>query len=273
MSEMLITCFADEISHDLDEQMDVLEQEGVKHMELRNLWGKNVLELTDGELKTIGTALAGRGFAVSSIGSPLGKYPVEAPFQPQLDGLKRAVAAAHAMQTPYIRIFSFHPPERGWDHAAVEEVLRRIEQFTKLAEENRVVLILENDNTLYGDHHEKCLQLLRHCPSPSLRMAFDPGNFVRNGVKPMTEAYPLVEGYVDYIHVKDARQDMFVPAGEGEGEMAELISALKARSFSGFLSVEPHLKDYLPHSSDPKRVVAAIRALKRLLAQAEASWR
>lgn len=40
MLKAKITCFADEISQDLEEQLDVLQQEGISHIELRNVWGK-----------------------------------------------------------------------------------------------------------------------------------------------------------------------------------------------------------------------------------------
>ncbi|KRF03286.1 hypothetical protein ASG89_22760 [Paenibacillus sp. Soil766] len=94
MPSVKITCFADEISHDLVEQMDVLQQEGITHLELRNVWGKNVLDLSDEELKKVREAAEARGFAISSIGSPLGKYPVVNDFAPQLEGLQRGIRAA-----------------------------------------------------------------------------------------------------------------------------------------------------------------------------------
>ncbi|MFD2611643.1 sugar phosphate isomerase/epimerase family protein [Paenibacillus gansuensis] len=267
-----ITCFADEISHDLDEQMDVLEAQGVKHLELRGLWGKNVLELTPEELDRIRYSLRQRGFAVSSIGSPIGKYPLADEFQPQLEALETAINAANALETPYIRIFSFHPPEGANLDECRTESLWRMESLVKLAEQHKMVLLLENDSNLYGSAPERCLELLRHCASPSLRMAFDPGNFVRAGSQPMTEAYPLLKEYVDYIHVKDSTEVSWVPAGSGLGQLPELLTALKDREYHGYLSVEPHLHQYLPHSSNPKRVVTAIRALQQLLKNENIDW-
>jgi sugar phosphate isomerase/epimerase len=273
MTNVLLTCFADEISHDLEEQMDVLEQEGLKHLELRGLWNKNVLELTRQELETIQASVRKRGFAVSSIGSPIGKYPVKDDFAPQLEAMQRAIDAAHLLETPYIRIFSYQPPEdEGLDNCR-DEVLYRMEKLTELAEKHKVILLLENDGGLYASTPEQCLEIFRHCSSPSLRMAFDPGNFIIGNVKPMTEAYPLLKNEVEYIHVKDAASNTFLPAGHGDGEIGELLKALKERDFTGFLSVEPHLHNHMPFSSNPKRVVTAIRALKEQLAQADMAWK
>lgn len=272
MARPKITCFADEISHDLDEQMDVLEAEGVKYLEVRGLWGKNVLALTSEELNQIRTSLRQRGFGVSSIGSPIGKYPLADEFQPQLEALQTAINAAHALETPYIRIFSFHPPEGAHLDECRPEVLWRMERLVKLAEQHKKVLILENDGNLYGSSPERCLELLRHCASPSLRMAFDPGNFVRAGSQPMNDAYPLLNEYVDYVHVKDSSESSWVPAGAGLGQLPELLTALKDREYHGYLSVEPHLGQYLPHASGPKRVVTAIRALQQLLKNTNMDW-
>ncbi|BFT73821.1 sugar phosphate isomerase/epimerase family protein [Paenibacillus sp. P36] len=274
MLKAKITCFADEISQDLEEQLDVLQQEGVSYIELRNVWGKNVLELNDEELSSIRQILKERGFQVSSIASPIGKYPVAEEFGPQVEAVQKAIHAAHVLGTPYIRIFSYHPPENADLDTCRDEVLRRMKQLTEIAEQNNVVLILENDNNLYGTSDERCLEILQHCASDSLRMAFDPGNFVKNDIKPMQDAYPKLQTYTDYIHIKDATFEpkLFVPAGAGDGEVDALLLSLKERGYDGFLSVEPHLQHYMPHASNPKRVVTAVRALKQLLERAEYQW-
>ena len=48
---------------------------------------------------------------------------------------------------------------------------------------------------------------------------------------------------MEYVHVKDALagSGTVVPAGEGDGEIHETISALNSSGFDGFLSLEPHL--------------------------------
>ncbi|OCT15277.1 hypothetical protein A8709_14355 [Paenibacillus pectinilyticus] len=274
MSKVKITCFADEISGDLEEQLDVLALEGLAHIEIRNVWGKNVLDLTEAELQSIRELIDQRDFAVSSVASPIGKYPIVAEFAPQLDALHLAIRAAKVLGTPFIRIFSYQPPEKGDLDVIREEVMSRMKQLTVIAEQNKVILILENDNHLYGSKDERLLDILQHCSSDSMRLAFDPGNFVMNNVKPVDEAYPKLDRYLAYVHIKDAKSEtsQFVPAGVGEGQLDRLLIKLRESGYAGFLSVEPHLHHYLPHASNPKRVVTAVRALKDLLARAEMAW-
>ncbi|QHW30537.1 sugar phosphate isomerase/epimerase [Paenibacillus rhizovicinus] len=274
MAAVKLTCFADEISHDLEEQLDVLQQEGLRHIEVRGVWGKNVLDLTGEELRQIRAMTKERGFGISSIASPIGKYALQDDFAPQIESLHRAIAAAHALETPYIRVFSYYLPENASLDDCRDEVLSRMKQLADIAAQHHVTLILENDDHLYGAKDDRCLDILQHCASDSLRLALDPGNFVINGVKPMTDAYPKLQSYAAYIHVKDATAEprRFVPAGEGDGQIDRLLPALREREYAGFLSVEPHLHDYMPHASNPKRVVTAVRALKRLLEQADMAW-
>lgn len=271
---LVLTGFADEISDDLEEQLDVLASEGISYLELRSAFGKNVLELTDEELIRLKSALSQKGIRVSSIGSPIGKYPVQDPFTPEMEKMKRASDIAKQLDARYIRVFSYYIPENEDPENYRGEVLSRMKMLTKRAEEEQLTLVLENESGVYGNTDERCLSILQHCDSPCLRLAFDPGNFVMNRVMPMSEAYPLLSAYLQYVHIKDADQQarMFVPAGEGDGEFPAFVKALKERSFSGFLSIEPHLHRAFPEQEGPERFKIAAQALKRLLLNEGLAW-
>jgi sugar phosphate isomerase/epimerase len=271
-----LTGFADEISPELDVQLDVLESEGIHHLEFRGVWGKNVLSLSDEEVARVKETLDRRGFRVSSIGSPIGKIGIQDDFETHLERFRRALQLADIFQAPYIRLFSFFIPQE--DHPADhrDEVMRRMKALVQEAKHSAVVLLHENEKDIYGDNGERCLELMQECGSPRLRTAFDPANFVQCGVRPMTDAYPLLAPYIEYIHVKDAlfENGKVVPAGEGDGEWPQLIEQLKQTGFSGFMSLEPHLQtaEQFQGFSGPERFVAAVRALKGLLQNAGLSW-
>jgi len=270
---MTLTCFADEISMDLSEQLEVMADLGLRHIELRNIWGKNVLALNDEDKARAKSILDEKGFRISSIGSPIGKYNITDPFDPQIEAMHDAVAAAHYFGAKYIRVFSYFIPEGAYEQYR-EEVLYRMNALTRLAEQGNVVLIIENESGVYGDLPERCLTILQSCGSEHAKLALDLGNFVNHDVKPASEAYPLLSAYVDYIHVKDASRNprMFVPAGAGEGEFPAFLAALKEDGYTGFLSVEPHLHAYLPAATDSQRVIAAVQALTALLHEAGIAW-
>jgi len=60
------------------------------------------------------------------------------------------------------------------------------------------------------------------------------------------EAYDLLKDYVEYVHIKDALWEsrMVVPAGMGDGNVEAILGKLKAAGYTGFLSLEPHLKKF-----------------------------
>src|SRR5205807_3324282 len=85
-----LSAFADEISPDPQEQIDVLARCGVKHIELRSILKTNVLDLTDLQVQELKALLGKHGFRLSAIGSPVGKIRIDQPFEPHLKRFERA---------------------------------------------------------------------------------------------------------------------------------------------------------------------------------------
>ena len=271
-----LSAFADEISPDLDEQLETLAAESIRHLAFRGVWKKNVLDLSDTEIETVRAALARAGIAVSSIGSPIGKIPIGDDFAPHLARFQRAIQVAHALEAPFIRIFSFFMPA-GQDPARYRgEVLDRMEQLVRAGEGSGVALVHENEKEIYGDTPARCLDILTQIDSPTLRAAWDPANFVQCGVRPHSEGYAALRPYIAYVHVKDALlgSGQVVPAGHGDGELRETLAALRASGFDGFFSLEPHLASAGKFSgfSGPDLFRTAAGAFKDLLREQAIEW-
>src|SRR6476661_1774751 len=189
-----LSAFADEISPDPREQVAVLKGCGVFHIEFRSIHKTNVLALSDDQVREFKKLLDGEGFGLSAIGSPVGKVAVDAPFEPHLDKLKRAIELCGVFGTPNIRIFSYYPPgndpkfdPKDWP-AHREEVMRRMRVKAELAAKSGVMLFHENEHRIYGDSPDRVLDLLATVNSPSLRAAYDAANYVFCG-------YDSVEGW------------------------------------------------------------------------------
>ncbi len=264
-----LTGFGDEISPDLTTQLEVMESVGIKHLELRGVKGKNILELNSEEIEEARQILKEKAFKISAIGSPVGKIEITGDFSLDLERLKKAISLARAFKTKYIRIFSYYLPEGENRLSYGKEVIRRVEEMARVAEKEKIVLVLENEDDVYGDIPERCLEILENIDSPYLRSTFDPANFIIAGVKPYREAFPKMINYVEYLHVKDARfsDKTITPAGEGDGEIKEILKELKKRNFDGFLSLEPHLaiSGKMSGFSGAKLFKKAARALKKIL--------
>lgn len=268
--------FGDEISPQLVEQLDVLESEGIRYLELRGAWGKGVLDLDDGEIATIRGELEARGMGLSAIASPIGKIRLDEPFEAHLEKFKRALELAEFFGCEYIRLFSFYPPrgEKAADHR--DEVFERMWALDEVARGHPVKLAHENERAIYGDVPERCRDLLTTLPSERWVAVFDPANFVMDRVKPFDDAYPLLEEFIAYCHIKDATFDppSIWPAGEGDGQVPEVLNALKQKGVSCFLSLEPHLSmaGQFGGFTGPELFRKASNALKKVLTEIGAEW-
>lgn len=133
-----------------------------------------------------------------------------------------------------------------------------------------IILLHENEKFIYGDNIERCLDIITSCNSPNLKLVFDPANFVQCGVKPYTDAYPLLEPYIYYVHIKDAtyRNGSIVPPGQGDGEIPDLLNSLLKKGYESFFSLEPHLKkaDAFKGFSGPELFRYAATSFKELVA-------
>jgi sugar phosphate isomerase/epimerase len=270
-----LTGFADEISSDLNEQLDCLESESIRFLEFRGVWGKNVLKLDDAELKRVKDELTRRGIGVSSIGSPIGKIQITDPFAPHLNDFEHAIQVADFFNTKFIRIFSFFIPEGEDPSVYRNEVMERLQALTRRAEQAGVILLHENEKHIFGDTGERCLDIFNTCKSHYLRSAYDPANFVQSGVKAFEEAYPILKPYIEYVHIKDAASNgQVTPAGQGDGRVQDALADLKSSGYQGFLSIEPHLKSAgkFEGFSGPELFKEATQALKTILRDLNWEW-
>ena len=235
--------FIDEISPDFTEQCRVASGLGLTHVEVRSAWGVNILDLKPEQLTVMKETLAGHDLAVSSIGSPIGKIFIDEDFPPHLDRMRHAAEVARLFDAPYIRIFSFflRPGANPADHR--DEVIDRMRALARVAEEADVILLHENEKDIYGDVPSRCLDIVRSVGSPHLRLAWDPANFVQVGVRPYTDGYATLRPHLEYVQIKDAlaADGTVVTAGNGDGEVARTVRALRHDGFDGFFSLEPHL--------------------------------
>ncbi|WP_114575906.1 sugar phosphate isomerase/epimerase [Saliphagus sp. LR7] len=241
---VVLSGFADEIAESFDEQLEVLEREGIGALDLRTVDGSGVLDLSDEEVEDVRERLDRAGVAVSSIGSPIGKIPITDDFEPHFEEFERAIELAGAFDADYVRLFSYYIPEGDEPETHREEVLRRMERKAARAEEAGVVLVHENEKRIYGDTPGRCRDVFESVDSPALRAAFDPANFLEIGVSPYPEALLDLIEYVEQLHVKDCvygEEGAIRVAGEGDGSFSETVAALDRRGWEGYASLEPHL--------------------------------
>lgn len=263
-----LCAFADEISTDLDDQVDVLLDEGIRAIELRSMWNVNVLDLDDQQVESIGRQLRDAGIEIACIGSPIGKVRISsAAAEP--DRLRRAVEIAERSGAQLIRVFSFYPDSDSSTEGDFEaRVLDAMEPLVHLARESGITLVHENEKDIFGDTIARCGRLLERFSDGGLKAAFDPANFIQCDQTPYPDAYDALHPWIAHVHVKDAlAEGTVVPAGDGVARWPALMQRLRDDGYDGFLSLEPHLAQAgtLGGFSGADRFRHATRALKRML--------
>ena len=271
-----LSAFADEISPEPQQQIDVLTACGIKHIEFRSILNTNVLALSDLQIQEFKSLLDKHGMRLSAIGSPIGKIRIDEPFAPHQEKLRRAIELCRVFGTPNIRIFSYYPAEKGDWPQWRDEVMSRLSQHCELAEKAKVRLVHENEHRIYGDDPARVvdvMQTLRKRFGPAVIGAvYDPANYVFCGFDPWL-GWEMTKQYTVHFHIKDwktgARHGS-IP-GEGEGQIPRVLADAVAMKFDGFATMEPHLLGGGPTGGQtgPELFPKAVAAFKKLLAEAE----
>ena len=242
MARFIFSAFSDEASKLINEQIEACKANGITHMELRGVNGKNISDFTVDEAKELKKTLDAAGMQVSSIGSHYGKISITDDFEEHFEAFKNTVKVAQILETEYIRMFSFYFSEDESYEEYKDEVFARIEKMADYAKQNGILCCHENEKGIYGDIPERCLEILTRFEG-KLGGIFDPANFIQCGADTLA-GYEMLEPYIEYMHIKDAvmKTGFVVPAGEGDGNVEEIMRRFAKKDGARILSVEPHLK-------------------------------
>ncbi len=241
------SAFADEISTDFDEQVQFLVNQNINYIEIRFVNKKNIVDLTKSERNEVYKKLTDNRLQLSAVASPIGKINIDKPFQPHFDKFKYAAEIAHELKAPFLRVFSYYPPEGESIDNYKDEVLIRMAKKADFLKGTNLILVHENESHIFGHNAQNCVEIIKHVNSPNLKLAYDPANFVwgDNIVNNIEVCWPLMKPYVVHIHIKDWKlgsKDIGCLPGEGNGQIPELLAELAKDNYEGFITLEPHLK-------------------------------
>jgi sugar phosphate isomerase/epimerase len=128
---------------------------------------------------------------------------------------------------------------------APEEVLNILCKAAERAEGAGIQLVLENEDGFWADTGARTAELIRAVNQPALAVNWDPGNAFSAGDEPYPEGYRHVAGLVCHVHFKDARRARNGSVQQvvgGDIDWAGQIRALAADEYTGFVSVETHMR-------------------------------
>lgn len=233
---------------------------GMTGAELRVLWGKNIMDLSDAEMARLKDLLNGFGIEAISIASPILKCvlpnapEIDTRFQQDIFNSKhtfddqpalaeRAFRIAKFFGARIIRVFSYW---RTVDpDACFEAVCTAMRDLAAKAEKEDLIIGIENEhacNIATAKEAAKLLDAVRH---PNLQLVWDPANALVSGESPYPGGYALLpKDRIAHVHVKDCHMDghkpVWGPVGTRQVDWKGQVAALAADGYTGWLSLETH---------------------------------
>lgn len=251
----------DEITENFEEALDFISHYDLGYAELRDLWRKNIMNSSQADLDKAKGLIEKHQLKVTDIGSPIFKYNL--PQMPARKGEKRdtfradfteqdsdrllheSFKLARFFGTSKVRIFSYwrvEEPEKAYPY-----VRDRLAKAAKLAGQNDIILILENEHECNIGTGQELGKILRDVNSPHLRGNWDPGNAAMLKEIPYPNGYNHVKGLFPHMHIKDVRKGpngklQWAPVGGGFIDWKGQFEALRREKYQGDMSLETHYR-------------------------------
>ncbi|MGA2182925.1 MAG: sugar phosphate isomerase/epimerase family protein [Bryobacteraceae bacterium] len=250
-----LAAITDEFAPDLETALPAMKDCGMTGAELRTIHGRNIVDLSDAELETVGATLHANGFEVVSIASPLLKCIL--PGAPEIDSrfqhdvfasahtfadqpriAQRTIAVAQTLGARIIRVFSYwrtiQPPK------CFDAVVAALSSLAQDAAKYGLIIGLENEHACNVGTASEAAAVLDAVRHPNLKLIWDPANALVAGEPPFPLGYAkLPKDRLVHVHAKDWHSG-WCALGEGEIDWKGQLAALNADGYTGWISLETH---------------------------------
>ncbi|MGH9761449.1 MAG: sugar phosphate isomerase/epimerase family protein, partial [Blastocatellia bacterium] len=196
MPAFKLSVINDEITQDLGHGLAVASREfGLEYVELRAMWGKNIMALDSKEIAEARSLLEKYKLRVSSIASPIFKvdwpgaprslyssrdsFGANFTFEQQDELLDRGFELAGAFNCDRLRIFDFwRLADAAPYRAAMDDRLR---QAAIRGAKRKIIVLLENEQSCNTATAVEARRTLNAVKEKNLMLNWDPGNAASRG--------------------------------------------------------------------------------------------
>src|SRR6516165_1534040 len=218
-----LSVITDEITQDFGHALEVAANDfGLGFVELRELWGKNIVNLDEKEVAEAKSLLAKYNLRVTDIASPLFKvdwpgapkskyspkgdaFNASFSFEQQGEVLERATAMANQFGTNKVRLFDFWRLED--DRPYRKDMDEKLREFCDKAAQKNILFILENEYECNTATAPEAARTLGAVKNKNFFLNWDPGNAARLGDKAFPEGYALLpKERIGHMHLKDVQR-------------------------------------------------------------------
>ena len=259
-SPFRVAVINDEISQDFERACEVASGYGMKWIELRGMWDKNILDLDTNQVTESLRLLKKYNLRVTDIGSPLFKVDFpgapQSKFSPKHDEfnahfgsaqqdavLDRCIETAKKFSTDRVRCFDFWRLDDPKPYRA--EINQTLRKAAEKLGKHGLTLVLENEMSCNTGTGKEAAEVLAAVQTPSFMLNWDPGNAATLGEIPYPNGYALLpKNRIGHCHCKDAVKngDKYDWAAIGKGiiDWVGQFRALKKDGYRYAVSLETH---------------------------------
>jgi sugar phosphate isomerase/epimerase len=252
----------DEITQDFEKACQIVSADfGLRWIELRSMWNKNVTELNAKQIEDAKKIVEEHKLRVTDIASPLFKtdWPgaprssqsqTRDQFHAEFDAsaqdklLERCISLCQSFNTDRIRCFDYwrlddQKPYRAAMNAKLQKAAERC------AKDN-IVLLLENEMSCNTATGEEAASVLEAIPNKNFMLNWDPGNAAAVGSTPYPTGYHVLpKERIGHCHCKDVvmkegHKYDWAPVGGGIVDWVGQFQAFERDGFHYGVSLETH---------------------------------
>lgn len=252
---MILTGFTDEVSSDLNVQIQVTKELGWQYLSARTVGEKNIHEISVKQFEEVCDKLDEAEIKVAEFGTLIGNWgkSIMSDWEITKAEVFRCIARMQRLGVKFARIMSF--AQEPWGEEQYEkERFARLRWITATFADAGLQALHENCMNWGGFSPDHTLRLLDEVPG--LQLVFDTGNPVFQRDRSKSPPYPWqnawefyqkVKHAIAHIHIKDAKippgetEPLYTFPGEGNACVREIIQDLKDKNYQGFIAIEPHM--------------------------------
>lgn len=281
---MRLGAITDEFSPDLDVAAPAMKAAGLETAELRILWGRNIIDVSDEDLERALRILDKHDLVVDCIASPLLKCTL--PDAPETDSrfqqdvfasrhtfadqprlAERAFAVAKKSGAKIIRVFSFWRTVQP--EAVFDRIVATLRDLAAQAAQHDVIIGLENEHACNISTARDTARVLAALDHPNLQVVWDPANaYVAGEDWSAEDRFRLIPiDRVAHVHAKDFDGTEWTSLGDGNVGWRAQIEALLHGGYCGDINLETHWNG--PNGDKLEASMICAQKLRRLAASVQ----
>ncbi len=157
-----------------------------------------------------------------------------------LDDAKRFIDLAQKLNCPNIRVFPDDLPKDQKDGETVDLIIKSLLELGDYAKGSSVNILLESHGKVV--YSEMLLKIMKAAEHPNVGLVWDFFNMWSVTKESPKVVHEKLKKYIKHTHIKDAKwvngKETYTLLGEGEGPLAEALTALRKGGYKGYYSFE-----------------------------------